>query len=444
MAASRAAAARLISSILQHKGSLSVLLPQHTANVPSANVAFVKELCFGVLRWYFQLHAILQSLLAKPLRSKDLDVYALLLIGAYQLSYMRTPGHAALSQTVEACRNINKKWATGLVNGVLRKYDRNKETLFAALAVNEQLAHPQWLSERLGSAWPEDYQTIMHANNQRPPLTLRVNRLQGSRDDYLRELQAVNIAAHACSFAPQAIIVKQAVSVQSLPGFTAGRVSVQDEGAQLAAPLLDLQAGQSVLDACAAPGGKTCHMLELQPDLQLLAIDIKPQRLQRVQENLDRLQLNAQLLAADLAEPERWHRGKNQDELFDRILLDVPCSATGVISRHPDIKFLRQAKDIAPLTQTQCKLLQVAWQMLKPGGKLLYSTCSILPDENEQIIDAFIKQTDDAAHESIHARWGRDRRYGRQLLPESNTHDGFYYALLSKNSLLNDTPRGIT
>ncbi len=443
MAASRAAAARLISSILQHKGSLSVLLPQHTASVPTADVAFVKELCFGVLRWYFQLHAVMQGLLVKPLRNKDLDVYALLLIGAYQLSYMRTPGHAALSQTVEACRAINKQWATGLVNGVLRKYDRNKETLFAALTDNEKLAHPLWLSERVSRAWPEDYQAILHANNQRPPLTLRINALRGSRDDYVRELEQLNIAARACSLAPQAVIVEQAVSVQSLPGFSEGRVSVQDQGAQLAASLLELQPGQSVLDACAAPGGKTCHMLELQPDLQLLGIDIKPQRLERVQENLDRLQLSAQLLAADLAEPGSWHRGEKQGELFDRILLDVPCSATGVISRHPDIKFLRQDKDIAPLTQEQCKLLQVAWQLLKPGGKLLYSTCSILPDENEQIIAAFIARTEDAVHQQIHACWGRDCRYGRQLLPETGTHDGFYYALLSKNNPLHETALGM-
>ena len=440
MAESRAAAARVIGSMLQHKGSLSVLLPQHTAKVAPADVAFIKELCFGVMRWYFKLHPVLQSLLAKPLRNKDLDVYALLLIGAYQLSFMRTPEHAALSQTVEACRSINKKWATGLVNGVLRKYDRNNATLFEALTDSERLAHPLWLSERVRQAWPEDYQTIMHANNQRPPLSLRVNALQGSRDDYLRELEAVNIAAHACNFAPQAIIVEQAVSVQSLPGFTTGRVSVQDQGAQLAALLLDLKAGQSVLDACAAPGGKTCHMLELQPDLQLLGIDIKPQRLERVRENLDRLRLNAQLLAADLAEPESWQQ-ETQQRSFDRILLDVPCSAIGVISRHPDIKFLRQDKDIEPLTQTQCKLLQVVWRLLKPGGKLLYSTCSILPDENEEIIDAFIARTEDAVHESIHARWGRGCRYGRQLLPEINAHDGFYYAVLSKNSLLTDRPR---
>ncbi len=442
MAESRAVAARLIANILQHKGSLSVLLPQHTASLSPADAAFVKELCFGVLRWYFQLHAVLQSLLAKPLRNKDIDVYALLLVGAYQLSHMRTPGHAALSQTVEACRRINKQWATGLVNGVLRKYDRNREALFAALTNNEQLAHPLWLSERISRAWPADAAAIMHAGNQRPPLTLRVNKLKISRDDYLHELTALDISAHACAFAPQAIIVEAAVGVQSLPGFTAGRVSVQDEGAQLAAALLDLQPSHSVLDACAAPGGKTCHMLELQPQLQLLGIDIKPQRLERVQENLDRLQLSAQLLAADLGEPESWCRGEKRGELFDRILLDVPCSATGVIRRHPDIKFLRQEQDIAPLTQTQCKLLQVAWRLLKPGGKLLYSTCSILPDENEHIVGAFVAQTEDAVHQPIHAAWGRECDHGRQLLPQSDTHDGFYYALLNKKTTLNETAYG--
>ncbi|MGI9289224.1 MAG: 16S rRNA (cytosine(967)-C(5))-methyltransferase RsmB [Pseudomonadales bacterium] len=432
MPPSRAVAAQIIGNILQHKGSLSVLLPQHTAGLPPTDVAFTKELCFGVLRWYFQLHAALQSLLAKPLRKKDLDVYALLLIGAYQLSHLRTPAHAALSQTVEACRTVDKSWATGLVNGVMRKYERNQATLFDTLTVNEQLAHPSWLSERIKRAWPQDNEAILRANNERPPLTLRINRLRGSREDYLRELEGLNVKAHPCRYASQAIIVEEAVNVQALPGFANGRVSVQDEGAQLAAPLLDLQRSQSVLDACAAPGGKTCHMLELQPELQLLSIDIKPQRLARVQENLDRLQLKAQLLAANLAEPESWRRGEHEGKLFDRILLDVPCSATGVIRRHPDIKFLRQDKDIEPLTQTQCKLLQVAWNLLKPGGKLLYSTCSILPDENEQIIEAFIAQATDASHETIQAPWGRACHYGRQLLPTVDAYDGFFYALLNK------------
>lgn len=445
MPQSRAVAAQIIGNILQHKGSLNLLLPQHTAGLPPADVAFIKELCFGVLRWYFQLHSVLQLLLAKPLRKKDLDVYALLLIGAYQLSHLRTPAHAALSQTVEACRTVNKNWATGLVNGVLRKYERNQETLFDTLDSNQQLAHPAWLSERIKRAWPQNSEAIMRANNERPPLTLRTNRLRGSREDYLRELENLNIKAHACSYAAQALIVEEAVNVQALPGFTDGRVSVQDEGAQLAAPLLALQRSQSVLDACAAPGGKTCHILELQPELRLLSIDIKPQRLARVQENLDRLQLKAQLLAADLTKSESWRRGEHEGRRFDRILLDVPCSATGVIRRHPDIKFLRQDKDIEPLTRAQCKLLQVAWNLLKPGGKLLYSTCSILPDENEQIVEAFIAQTGDANHEPIHALWGRACRYGRQLLPQADTHDGFYYALLgkgallSKNMLLNET-----
>ncbi len=435
MPQSRAVAAQLIGKLLQHKGSLSVLLPQYTAGLSAADVAFVKELCFGVLRWYFQLHAALQALLAKPLRKKDLDVYALLLIGCYQLSHLRTPAHAALAQTVEACRTINKNWATGLVNGVLRKYNRNKEAIVDTLADNERLAHPLWLSERIKHAWPQNVQAIMHANNQRPPQTLRVNQLRGNREDYLRVLEEQNIKAHVGAYAPQAVIVEDAVNVQALPGFAAGRVSVQDEGAQLAAPLLGLRSAQSVLDACAAPGGKTCHILELQPGLRLLSIDIKPQRLALVEENLRRLRLKAQVLAADMAEPAGWHKGK----LFDRILLDVPCSATGVIRRHPDIKFLRRDKDIEPLTQTQSQLLQVAWNLLKPDGKLLYSTCSILPDENEKIIEEFVAQNTDVCHEPIHAPWGIARNYGRQLLPCVDAHDGFYYALLSKKARSNKT-----
>lgn len=433
MPSSRAVAARVIGNVLQHHGSLTTLSPAQTQGLSSADAAFARELCFGVFRWYFQLHAALQQLLAKPLRNKDLDVYALLLIGAYQLSHLRTPAHAALSQTVEACRGINKTWATGVVNGVLRKYQRNQHTLLAMLDTDEALAHPAWLSAQIARAWPEQAQQIMQANNSRPPLSLRINRRRASRESYMAELEALNIAARACEYAPQAIIVEDTVGVRNLPGFDEGQISVQDEGAQLAAPLLDLNSTHSVLDACAAPGGKTCHMLELQPELRLLSVDISSQRLARVRENLSRLQLGAELLAADLADPGSCLPGQYENRRFDRIMLDAPCSATGVIRRHPDIKYLRRPNDLEAMTQTQSKLLQAVWGLLKPGGKLLYSTCSIIPDENEKVIAAFIAQTENAHHEAIRAPWGTACRFGRQLLPSAAAHDGFFYALLSKN-----------
>lgn len=428
---SRADAAQLLGRVLSQQGSLGKLL-SGDRSLAGSHGSEVREFCYGVMRWYFQLDGLLQKLLSKPLRRKDIDVRALLLIGLYQQQHMRLPDHAAVAETVAAVKPLGKPWAKGLVNGVLRNYQREAEQLLGQLDEAQSLGFPAWLLESLQHAWPQDWQNIVKASNQRPPMTLRVNMQHGARDNYLRRLADAGVDASPGQVTEQSITLKQASDVMALPDFAVGAASVQDEAAQLAAGLLQLQAGQTVLDACCAPGGKTCHLLELQPEIKLLAVDQDAQRLQRVTENLQRLKLRADVLQGDASQPQTWpdqHGGKHR---YDRILLDVPCSATGVIRRNPDLKYLRRATDIAALNILQADILAACWALLRPGGKLLYVTCSILPEENEQIVAAFVETQPDATHDPIAASWGLERSIGRQLLP--STHDGFYYARLIKNA----------
>jgi len=424
----RVLAANILSRLLNHDGSLATVLPHYLiATHNTDRHSEVKEMCYGVMRWYFQLDAVLDKLLSKPLRRKDADVRALLLIGLYQLLHMRTPSHAAVSETVNAAADFKKIWAKGLINAVLRNADRQKVELLAGLNPAQQHAFPQWLFEHVQHCWPEQSAELLAASNRRPPMTLRVNLRQQSRDAVL---QALRNAGQQCApglFSNTAITLEQASDVTQLPGFSRGEISVQDEGAQLAAGLLDLAAGQSVLDACCAPGGKTGHILESVDDLSVDAMDSSGPRMQRVKDNLERLGLHANLIEADASDSEHWQAGN----AYQRILLDVPCSATGVIRRNPDIKYLRRAEDIAELCRVQLAMLRTCWSRLEPGGKLLYSTCSILPEENQQIIAAFVESQSDATHDRIMASWGQECSYGRQLLPDA--HDGFYYARLLKN-----------
>lgn len=390
--------------------------------------AFIQALCYGVIRHYYRLDCILRQLLHKPL--KDADVRALALIGLYQLAFMRVKTHAAVAETVGAM--AKKPGAKGLLNAVLRNYLRQRETLEAKADSDKTAAllHPAWLIRRIEQDWPEQAETILAANNRHPPFVLRVNALHGSRDAYLARLAEQQISALPAVACNTAIMLEKPQAVEQLPGFEQGDVSVQDCAAQLAAELLDVQPGQRVLDICAAPGGKTAHILETQPQLQeLLAVDVDAGRLQRVHENLHRLRLNAQLLAADAAHPETWWDGRP----FQRILLDAPCSALGVIRRHPDIKLLRRPEDIAQLAALQRSILDAAWTLLAPGGRLLYATCSVLKQENENQIAAFLTRHADADEEPIRAAWGIERPYGRQILPgNADDTDGFYYARLRK------------
>jgi 16S rRNA (cytosine967-C5)-methyltransferase len=427
----RAAAAEVIASVLRGK-SLSALLPEYSDRVAEKDRALLKEMCFGTMRWYPQIAILLKQLLAKPLREKDLEVQGLLACGLYQLMHMRIAEHAILNETVSATTKLKRRWAKGLVNAVLRNFQRQRQELLEQQESSQvfQSAHPKWLLNKIAESWPaQTAKQIIAANNHQAPMTLRVNALRSSRADYLIQLAEAEISGSEACHSPQGILLNAPMDVSLLPEFANGYISVQDEAAQLAAPLLLLEPGQIVLDACCAPGGKTCHILESQPDLaRVVAVDLEPRRLTRVEENLQRLGLEAEIIAADAGDTQQWWDGQH----FDRILIDAPCSASGVIRRHPDIKILRKPADIAKLSAIQLLLINKLWQTLKTGGILLYATCSVLPDENDQVIEQFLAANADASLLSIDADWGTKTDYGRQLFPKIDGNDGFYYSRLQK------------
>lgn len=422
----RAAAALAIAGVLEG-GSLNQLLPTALETVAERDRALLQQLCYGTLRYYPRLQPQLQQLMSKPLKSRDRDIEALLLLGLYQLEETRVPDHAAVAATVAATRALHKVWAKGLCNAVLRSYLRQREQLASKLSPAAVAAHPEWLFDALQHDWPARADAIMAASNEQPPMVLRVNRRLGSREDYLAALAAADIAATAGQLAPEAIYLQRAVDVAALPGFAAGQVSVQDEAAQLAAHLLGARAGERVLDACAAPGGKACHLLELEPGIALTAMDVDAARLQRVRDNLQRLSLQAEVLQGNAAAPP----APLQAQRFDRILVDAPCSASGVIRRHPDVKLLRRADDIAALATQQLWILQGLWPLLQPGGTLLYVTCSVLEAENSAVVERFLAATDDAEPQAIDLP-GEARAHGMQLLPASGGPDGLFFSLLQR------------
>ncbi|BFM09859.1 16S rRNA (cytosine(967)-C(5))-methyltransferase RsmB [Simiduia litorea] len=419
---SRAVAALCLADLLNKGHSLSALLPVYLAKAQARDKGLVQELCFGACRWFYRYNPIIQSLLAKPFKPKDADIHALLLLGLYQIEQMRVPDHAALSDTVEACRDLNKAWATKLVNGVLRNFLRQKD----ALLETAQSHHPKWIEKAIHRHWPNSAETILTANNQHPPLSLRLAPWI-DRQAYLEQLAAISLIAKPGQMAANSIELETMVDVTSLPGFNQGDLSVQDEAAQLAGELLPIIDGDRVLDCCCAPGGKTLHLLQ-SAKVDLVAIDLEAKRLTRVRENLSRAKQQATIICGDAAKPESWW----DKTPFDHILLDAPCSATGVIRRHPDIKLLRKPADIAKLASLQADILAANWALLKKGGYLLYATCSVMPEENVQVIEAFLAHTADAKEEKIHAHWGIEQTAGRQILPGQHNSDGFYYCLLHK------------
>ena len=425
----RAAAAKLLQQLNQGR-SLSVLFEGGMYGIPAAESALVKEFCFGVARWRPQLEALSELLLKHPLKPKDDDVGALILLGLYQLLHTRVAPHAALAETVEASRILNKPWASGLINAVLRRFQREREALLER--INRQpearYAYPAWLLQRLRQAWPDHWEQFVPASIERPPMSLRVNLRRTSRQAVAALLESEGLAAEPIPWVESGLVLNSAVSVEALPGFKAGLVSVQDGGAQLAAGLLDPAGGDLVLDCCAAPGGKSGHLLEWADGVNLVAVDIDAQRIRRVRDNLSRLALAAELCQGDASHPS----GDWGARRYDRILLDVPCTATGVIRRHPDIKLLRKAGDIDPLVRIQQRILRATWPLLKPGGILLYTTCSLLPEENHLQVASFLETQKDARERVIDAEWGHVCSVGRQTLPGENTMDGFYYACLEK------------
>jgi 16S rRNA (cytosine967-C5)-methyltransferase len=442
-AGSRAAAARAVAQVLGPGRTLEAAL---LAPVPRASGeidrAQVQALAYGTVRWLLRLRRVATQLLTRRWEDHPVELQAVLMLGLYQLEYARTPPHAAVSTTVEAARLLGQPRAAGLVNACLRRFQRERDALLAKAdaSLGGRTSHPDWFVAALERDWGADAVRVLDANNAHPPLWLRANARRTTTDALAAALAADGHATVRCEFASRALKLERPVDVRALPAFVAGDCSVQDAAAQLAAPLLDARPGMRVLDACAAPGGKTCHLLEEVPDLaEVVALDVDAERAERIRSNLARLGLAANVVIAD-ALADGWWDGRP----FDRILLDVPCSGTGVIRRHPDIKLLRRPADLAGLAQRQRQLLDAQWRKLAPGGRLVYASCSVLKAENAEVVQAFLAATPGAADVTGSARLplaglpplpqagSRDPGPGYALLPGNADTDGFYYACLEK------------
>lgn len=430
MADPRLLAVRHVAAVLDGQ-SLDAALADLPEGVDERDRALAAELGFGVCRWYRRLDALVGALLQRPLRARDRDLHLLLLVAAYQLLHTRVPAHAAVSESVRLTRTLGKDWARGLVNGVLRGLQRRRAELEATVDAEPALraAFPDWLFAEVERAWPAQRDAILEASQARAPMTLRLDLSRVTREEYARDLAALGVASRPHATVDTALVLERAVPVRTLPGFAKGWVSVQDAGAQLAAAFLDAGRGQRVLDACAAPGGKTLDILQRTPDLRLVALDIDAARLERVAQNLERACLVAELAVGDAAVPAgaAWANAP-----YDRILVDAPCSATGVLRRHPDIRLLRRADDIPALVRRQAAILDALWSLLIPGGRLLYVTCSVLPVENDAQVAAFLGRHADAVATELPAGAGTRQAHGLQLLPGVDDSDGFYYAALTK------------
>ena len=408
---------------------------RHLDEALGSSKPLVQQICYGALRHFFFYERAIDLLVDKPLPEKHLDVSLLILTGLYSIDHLKRPAHASVNHVVGAAPKIKKGWAKGLINAVLRRYQREKETLLPQIEESEEAVtnHPAWLAAIIQQDWPR-HPEILENNNQHAPMTLRVNLSRITRSEYIEQLADNHIEAREGAFTDSAIILKEPTHALSLPGFSEGLVSIQDEAPQLAPVFMNLEPGMRVLDACAAPGGKTCHILESTSDISLTAVDRDQKRTGLISDNLSRLQLSATVVTESL---ETF----TPDESFDRILLDVPCSATGIIRRHPDIKLLREPEDIDKLCTVQRVLIHKAFELLRPGGELLYSTCSILRQENDQVIAAFLEQQENASLISLkHSLADQPdsllvgTEFGLQFLPTHDDHDGFYYAALRKES----------
>ncbi|MCP4985908.1 MAG: 16S rRNA (cytosine(967)-C(5))-methyltransferase RsmB [Colwellia sp.] len=433
----RALAAKCCYAVIDQGRSLSDELPKQQDKLIGKDKGLLQEICYGVLRYLPELENDVRHLVQKPIKGKQRVFHFLLLVGVYQIRYMRIPDHAAVSETVAATKPLKNGHMKGLVNAVLRGFLRTLEAESKLTNKTDnnlpepiKYNHPGWFIKKVQHGYPEQWQSILNANQQRPPMWLRVNQQHHTSEQYQALLVEAEIEIANVDVRSQAIKLTKPLDVAKLPGFDQGWVSVQDGAAQQAARLLDCQPNDVVLDCCAAPGGKTCHIIEQTPDIaSMTAIDIEEARLTRVHENLARLNLKAKVIAADAASQDWW-----SGEQFDRILLDAPCSGTGVIRRHPDIKWLRKADDVDKLVILQQQILKNIWSLLKPGGTLLYATCSILPQENSQQISSFIEQNPDAQLIAINTNNldTVEKTIGWQLLPDDENMDGFYYAKLLK------------
>ncbi len=404
-----------------------------TAGLPDErDRSLSRHLAYGVCRWLGSLEWLSDRLLRKPLKKRDRDIHRLILMGLFQLMQDGTAPYAAINETAECARLLGKPWAVAVINAVLRRFQRERQQLLERLESRvERYAHPDWLLQLLQEDWPDDWPAMVQANNLAAPLWLRINRSKPEQSK-LRKQLSNNFTVVDHPSAPDAIKLNPAAPVSGIPGFSEGQVSVQDPAAQLATDLLELDDHMRVLDACAAPGGKTCHILERCPTVDVTAGEINRSRLTQVQDNLDRLGLaqraGLELLCANAADPSSWWNGV----LYQRILLDAPCTATGVIRRHPEIKWLRTAEQVRKAVQTQKRLLKQLWPLLEPGGILVYATCSVLADENQRQISRFMVGHADAEALPPAVAWGRKLDFGRQILPGEEEMDGFYYARMRK------------
>jgi len=422
----RALALLALGEVLRDGRSLSHLKTELTP--------FSQVLCFGVCRYYFQLDALANQLLKKA--PKNLDIWLTLLMGLYQIRELDLPDYAVVHETVALLNTKKTIWAKSLINAVLRRYCRQKENIDKQAENNLAFRYnyPSWLLKRLQNAWPNHWEAVIHGSNAHPPMSLRVNSQRTTIGRYQEQLQNINISATPIPHTTHGLVLDKPCNVFDLPGFKTGDISVQDGAAQLAADLLELKPGLRVLDACCAPGGKTCHILETEPELKTcVALDVEPKRLMRTRENLTRLgfETRADIIEGDAKNTNSWWN----NTLFDRILLDAPCSATGVIRRHPDIKLLRTPEDVKTITHIQATLLEALWPLLAPGGVLVYATCSILPEENEQQITHFITRHSNCQSSSETKPWGHATGHGWQIFPGETSMDGFFYSVLHKSSL---------
>lgn len=428
----RILAAKLVAQVLAGKRSLKAVLQQHITELDDPrDRALLEAICFTTLRHHRYYEFVLSQWLSKPLPRKDYAIQCLLLTGLAQLHGMKMPAHAVVSATVEAAREVGQVTQIGLVNAILRRATRDPLPTSSNQAI--QSSHPDWLIKQLQHEWPNNFNDILWANNEAASLWLRVNSKRGSRTESLAAFHEAQIECDAPESPHNSIRVQEHQALNMLPGWSEGKFLVQDGAAQLAVEALAVKGGEYILDACAAPGGKTAHLAELVGDGRILALDIAAARLTPINETLERLGLASEKIRvsmADAADATSWWDG----EQFDAILLDAPCSATGIIRRQPDIKWHRKAEDIGKLAELQARILRSLWPLLKPGGRMLYCTCSVLKEENEFQINRLVSEFRDAVVLPLDAKFGHASGLGRQRFPGEDKMDGFFYALIQKRS----------